>query len=246
MKAKLVVVVRTSRSEQVELNQRSQKLESELKTQKSTCHDILKKNAKMAAENQKLRNDILQIQRSAAGEFERRLKDKDNELIELRIQVDATEKASSKAITEMQQAVLAFRQHADKWKVKAQSVGLEASDAKQSAESEQQQMIDEINRVEAELKKRKQLKAKSELMLSQLNDHIKSMKASLAVGNTKERHQAASISQMLSQQNAFSAENGRNQILSDELTIKIRRIQRALETHGKASRPLDDSVDSSL
>jgi chromosome segregation ATPase len=246
MKAKLFLVTKTARSEQVELNQRTQKLELELKTQRLKCHDLLEKNAKTTAENQRLRNDVLQAQRSAAGELERRLKDKESELAEVRIQVDDTEKATAKATGEMQQAVLAFRQHADKWKVKVQSISLEASDARQNAESEQQQMIDEINRLEDELKKRKQLKAKSELMLRQLDDQIKLVKALLAVGNKKERQQAASISQLLSQQNAFSAEKGRNQILLDELTIKIHRLQRAIETASKAGRPLDDSMNSSL
>ena len=81
---------------------------------------------------------------------------------------------------EMQQAVLAFRQHADKWQCKAQSIGIEASDAKQNAESQQQQLIDQINGLENDLAERKQLKNKTELMLQQMDQQIKSLKQQIS------------------------------------------------------------------
>jgi hypothetical protein len=198
LKSKLVLVSSTGRTEQVELSQRCQKLEMEVEMQKATSKDLLAKNARITGENQRLRNDILQIQRASTIELERRLKDKESELAEVKIQLEATEKSSAKAMTEMQKAVLAYRQHADKWKAKGQAIGLEASDARQTADGEQQQMMGEIARLEDELARRKQLRTKCELMLGQLDEQVKTLKTSVALANKKERHQAALMAQFAS------------------------------------------------
>jgi hypothetical protein len=207
---------------------------------------MVAKNAKVTAENQRLRNDVLQIHRTATTEIERRLKEKESELAEVRIQFETTQKASAKAMTEMQQAVLAYRQHADKWKCKAQTIGLEASDARQTAENEQEQMASEIGRLEEELARRKQLREKCELMLTQLDQQIKTLKSSVTLANKKERQQAALTSQLLAQQNAFSAEKSRHQILLDQLVVKIQRKKRECDGVGRPSGGwMDDSVDVS-
>lgn len=233
LKGKLVMHGSTSKTEQIELSQRAQKLEMELEMHKATCKDIHARNAKLVSENQKIKNDIAQLHRAASLEIQNRLKDKDREVEEVKIQIDSAQKANAKAISEMQQAVLAFRQHADKWKSKAQAIGIEANDAKQTAEGEQKQMIDHISDLDAELQKRKQLKEKCEQMLQQMNDQVKTLKHSLTMAEKKHRQQADAITHLLNQQNAFTTENGRNHTLLDSLTAKIRRQQRALNALSK-------------
>jgi Na+-translocating ferredoxin:NAD+ oxidoreductase RnfC subunit len=89
----------------------------------------------------------------------------------------------------VQQAVFAYRQHADKWKCKAQAIGLEANDARQSAENEQQQMMDQTARLEGEFAWRKQLRAKCELMLGQFDEQAQTLKSSVALANKNEREE---------------------------------------------------------
>ena len=246
LKGKLVIHGSTAKTEQVELSQRAQKLEMELEMHKATCKDIHAKNAKLVADNQKIKNDIAQLQRAATSEIQNRLKDKDREVDEVKMQIESAQKANAKAIAEMQQAVLAFRQHADKWKVKAQSIGIEANDARQTAEGEQQQMIDHINDLDMELQKRKQLKEKCEQMLQQMNDQVKTMKQNITMAEKKHRQQQDTITRLLNQQNAFTTENGRNHTLLDSLTLKIRRQQRALNALSKhpAQKLVDSDCDS--
>jgi septal ring factor EnvC (AmiA/AmiB activator) len=126
--------------------------------------------------------------------------------------------------------------------MKAQAIGIEASDAKQTAEDEQQQMAGDIGRLEEELARWKQLKAKCELMLSQLDEQIKTLKSSVTLASKKERQQAALMSQLLAQQSAFSAEKSRNQLLLDELVVRIQRKKRAFEGGG---RSMNDSLEDS-
>ena len=217
IKTRLVANTTNTRNETVELTKRAQKLEMELEMHKSTCKEILEKNGKLIAENQKIRNEIVQLQRAASNETQNRLKEKDNELAEIKIQYEATQKANAKAITEMQQAVLAFRQHADKWQCKAQSIGIEASDAKQNAESQQQQLIDQINGLENDLAERKQLKNKTELMLQQMDQQIKSLKQQISSLEKKQREQANTIQVTISKQNQLSADISKNRALLDKL-----------------------------
>lgn len=240
VKAKLVMNASSGRSDQLDMNQRSQKLEMEIEMHKATCKDMLAKNAKLTADNQKIRSDIVRVQRSANSEIQNRLKDKDRELDEVKAQIDSTQRANAKALSEMQQAIMAFRQHADKWKCKAQSIGIEANDAKQSVENEQQQMIDQINDLEEQLQKRKQLKAKCELMLQQMNDQIKTLKQNVNMTEKKYRQQANTITQLVNQQHAFSAEKGRDEGLLESITVKVKRQQRALSMMGKGVS-IDDS-----
>ena len=228
IKGKLVIHASSARNEQLELNQRVQKLEMELGMHKATCKDLLENNAKLVSENQRMRNDIVQVQRASNREMQAKLKDKNRELEDVKHQLEVAQQSNTKAITDMQQAVLAFRQHADKWKCKAQSIGIEVNDAKQTAEGEQQQMVDKINDLDAQLQKRKQLKAKCELMLQQMNEQVKTLKRNVAVAEKKQRQQATAITQMINQQNAFSVEKGQHYAMLEALNAKIRRQQMAI------------------
>ena len=228
IKGKLVIHASSARNEQLELNQRVQQLEMELGMHKATCKDLLENNAKLVSENQRMRNDIVQLQRASNREMQAKLKDKNRELEDVKHQLEVAQQSNTKAITDMQQAVLAFRQHADKWKCKAQSIGIEVNDAKQTAEGEQQQMVDKINDLDAQLQKRKQLKAKCELMLQQMNEQVKTLKRNVAVAEKKQRQQATAITQMINQQNAFSVEKGQHYAMLEALNAKIRRQQMAI------------------
>jgi chromosome segregation ATPase len=229
VKGKLLAVGSDAKSIQVELGQKAQKLELDLEMQKSVCKDLLERNAKLAAENQSVRNDIVHAKRAADKEVRNRLKNKDSEMAEVKMQIEINQKATAKAISEMQQAVLAFREHADKWKFKAQSIGIEAGDARQNADGVKQQVIDQIHGLEEDLKQRKQVKAKCDLMLQQLNDQIKTLKEGIAVASKKQRAQATTITSLINQQNAYTAERGKFQMLLDKLGMKVKRKQRALE-----------------
>lgn len=230
MKAKLLTNSTNTRNDTLELTQRSQKLEMELEMHKSTCKEIMEKNAKYTAENQKLRNEIVQVQRSASVEAQNRLNEKDNQLAEVKIQFEETSKANQKAISEMQQAVLAFQQHADKWKCKAQSIGIEASDAKQNAENQQQKLIDQINELESSLAERKQLKAKAEFMLQQMDQQIKSLKQQISTYENKQKQLAITIQQTLTKQNQMANGINKDKTLLDKLHVQVKRGQRNLNT----------------
>lgn len=228
IKSRLLTNSTNTRNDTLELTQRSQKLEMELEMHKSTCKEIMEKNAKLTAENQKLRNEIVQIQRSASTEAQSRLNEKDNELAEVKIQFEETSKANQKAISEMQQAVLAFQQHADKWKCKAQSIGLEASDAKQNKESHQQELIDQINELESSLAERKQLKAKTEFMLQQMDQQVKSLKQQISEAEKKQKQNAAVIQKTITQQNQIANDINKNKAMLDKLHVQVKRNQRNL------------------
>ena len=233
IKGKLVMHATSSRNETVELNQRVQKLEMELEMHKSTCKDLLANNAKLVSENQKMRTDIVQIKRAADREMQTRVKDKERELEDIKRQLEQVQQSNTKATMDMQQAILAFRQHADKWKCKAQSIGIEATDAKQTAEGEQQQIVDRLNNLDGELQKRKQLKVKCELMLRQMNDQVKQLKRNVAIAEKKQRQQATAITRLINQQNAFDVEKGQNYALLQSLNEKIRRQQMAISALSK-------------
>ncbi|OHS96746.1 hypothetical protein TRFO_37024 [Tritrichomonas foetus] len=246
IKAKLLTNATNTRNDTLELTQRAQKVEMELEMHKSTCKEIMEKNAKLIAENQKIRNEIIQVQRTTSNEAQNQLNDKDNELAEVKIQYEATQKANTKSITEMQQAVLAFKQHADKWKCKAQSIGLEASDAKQNAENQQQQLIDQINGLEGDLAERKQLKAKLDLMLQQMDQQIKSLKQQISNAEKKQRQQAANIQQTLTTKNSIVTDINKNKAVLDKLHVQVKREQRVMDSVNFVSNRRDSDFSDDI
>jgi chromosome segregation ATPase len=237
-KSKLVELSPDTKKTQTKLNKKVQRLVTELESDKSRYQRIMGENSKRMAENQGLRSEIIQGQRAAENEIQGSLKQKENEIDEVKVQIFVAQKANAKAISEMQQAVLALRQHADKWKFKAQAIDIEAGDARQTAYSARQQLIDHIHELEEDLDHRKQMKTKCDLMMEQLNEQIKGLRDAMDMAGKKHRAQSKTITALINQQNSLTAEKSKDQVLLDGLILKVKRRQRALDVIQKAHSDL--------
>lgn len=242
IKGKLITISATARQDQMSLHELAQKLELELEMHKSTLKSILEKNAKLSSENTKIRNEIIHTNQSAMSEVQNKIKAKESEKAELMTLLETTLQAQNRSITEMQQAVLAYKQHADKWKAKAQSISIEAHDSKNNAEMLVQQNIDQIHALEADLAFRQQQMQKGKVLNEQKIQQIKSMKQQIAALERKSKQNAINMQQMISQHNNYQAEKARNNSMLDKLNVKIKRYQRALESLD--TNPVDE--ESSL
>lgn len=226
MKSRMIIIGTNARTDKNELTKRAEYLKTELENYKSICKDIMEENATLNAKNQDLRSEIVQVQQAATNEARNRLVEKDNEIAEIKIQIDATSQANSKAIGEMQEAVLGFKQHADKWKSKTQSIGIEANDMRQNAENQQKELIDQINGLEKDLSQRKQLCEQAQAMIQQMDQQIKSLKQQISASEKKQRQLNGAIQQTIAQQNQYAAEINRNKAVLDKLQVQVKREQR--------------------
>ncbi|KAH0794983.1 hypothetical protein GPJ56_001109 [Histomonas meleagridis] len=227
--SQLIITGTNARNEQTEMKKRIQMIETEIELQKSTFDEMKEKNAKYSIENQKLRNEILNIQRNSSNECQSKLKNKEVEIQQLKMQIEATHSTNQKSLSEMQQAVLAFRQHADKWKLKTQSINIEANDTKKEIEIQNDDLNDKILGLEKELEKRKILKENCNNMLITMEKQIKELKQQIVVSERKQRNQANVMAQLVSKQNKYNEEIRRKEDLYEKLKVKVKRGKRELD-----------------
>ena len=230
-----------ARTENALLLQKKQHYEMELEMQKSVLKEILAKNARLTSENTRLQNEISQLQRANEDAVSDELKNKQTAISEMQIQFDEITKANEKAITEVQQTILSYKQNAEKWKLKATSISTDAQTDNENMENDIASLQDRIESLLNAIIEKKQDSARIKVSIEDSTQEIMHLKDTIQLLEKKQRRNQYEIEKRTAMQLEFARTQQKYKDTIDRADLKIKQKDREIKALKKNASTLSDT-----
>lgn len=217
-----------SREDHSNILLKHQQAEMALQMQKAVLKELSEKNSRMANENQMIRNEIEQLKRVSNDALNEEIRVKEQSIAEAKVQLEEVLRTNEKSISEVEQAILGFKQNAEKWKMKEESIHNDACDRHDELDDEIEDRQQHIEELQQAVLQRRNDNQEIQARLDQDLQEYNARRQEVVAMEKRYRRGQVEIDQRVAQHMEFSRQIAKYKDLLDKLEVKTKQKKREM------------------